>query len=162
MDTLLYAGSFDPVTRGHMDIIRRAAKLCDTLVVAVMVNPAKPGKISREARVSLLEKCCRGIGNVQIVRHDGLLADCAKKVGAQAVVRGLRPIGDFESEFEMASVNRMIGGVETILLVTSPDVASVSSSAVRQIASFGGDIAPLVPEGMAGEILAAITRGEQD
>ena len=158
MDTLLYAGSFDPVTRGHMDIIRRAAKLCDTLVVAVMVNPAKPGSLSREERVSLLARCCRDIGNVKIVRHDGLLADCAKQVGARAVVRGLRPVGDFETEFEMASVNRMIGGIETILLITSPEFASVSSSVVREVAAFGGDIAPLVPEGMAEEILTALSR----
>ena len=160
MDTLLYAGSFDPVTRGHMDIIRRAAKLCDTLVVAVMVNPAKPGKLSREKRVSLLARCCREIGNVRVIRHDGLLADCAREVGARAVVRGLRPIGDFEPEFEMASVNRMIGGVETILLITSHEVASVSSSVVREVAAFGGNIAPLVPEGMAEEIRAALSGAE--
>ena len=161
MDTLLYAGSFDPVTRGHMDIIRRAAKLCDTLVVAVMVNPAKPGSLSREERVSMLARCCRGIENVKIVRHDGLLADCAKQFSVRAVVRGLRPVGDFEAEFEMASVNRMIGGIETILLITSPEFASVSSSVVREVAAFGGDIAPLVPEGMAEEILAALSRKKE-
>lgn len=158
MDTLLYAGSFDPVTRGHMDIIRRAAKLCDTLIVAVMINPTKPGSLSREERVSMLTRCCGDIENVIIVRHDGLLVECAKQYGARAVVRGLRPIGDFESEFEMASVNRMIGDVETILLITSQEVASVSSSVVREVATFGGDITAMVPEGMAEEILAALFR----
>lgn len=160
MDTLLYAGSFDPVTRGHMDIIRRAAGLCDTLVVALMVNPAKPGAISREDRLALLKTCCRGIANVRVIRYDGLLADCLRQVGARAVVRGLRPLGDFETEFQMASVNRMIGGVETILLITAPEAASVSSSVVREVAAFGGDIAPLVPEGMAEDILSALRRGQ--
>ena len=159
MDTLLYAGSFDPVTRGHLDIIRRAAALCGTLFVAVMVNPAKPGALPRETRVGFLRRACEGIPNVRIIRHDGLLADCAKACGAKAVVRGLRPLGDFETEYQMASVNRVVGGVETVMLITSQEDAAVSSSAVRELAAFGGDIAPFVPEGMAEEIAAALRRG---
>ena len=147
MDTLLYAGSFDPVTRGHMDVIRRTAALCSQLVVAVMHNPEKHGFLSVPMRVELLETACRELPNVRVIAHGGLLVDCAHEVGAQAVIRGLRPLGDFESEYQMAQVNRKLGGVETLLITTSDDCASISSSIVRQVAAFGGDISPLVPEG---------------
>lgn len=105
MDTLLYAGSFDPVTRGHMDVIRRTAALCSQLVVAVMHNPEKHGFLSVPMRVELLETACRELPNVRVIAHGGLLVDCAHEVGAQAVIRGLRPLGDFESEYQMAQVN---------------------------------------------------------
>ena len=93
MDTLLYAGSFDPVTRGHMDVIRRTAALCSQLVVAVMHNPEKHGFLSVPMRVELLETACRELLNVRVIAHGGLLVDCAHEVGAQAVIRGLRPLG---------------------------------------------------------------------
>ena len=156
MRTLLYAGSFDPVTRGHVDVIERAAALCDTLVVAVMINPEKPGVIGRQERAALLRKACAHIANVRVIVHEGLLIDCARENGAEAVVRGLRPLGDFESEYQMARINRMLGGIETLMLTTSEDCAGISSSIVRQIAAFGGEIAPLVPEGLADEIRAAL------
>ena len=161
MDTLLYAGSFDPVTRGHLDVIRRAAGLCSTLVVAVMHNPEKRGFLDGPLRVKLLETACRDIPNVQVMAHGGLLITCAHEVGAQAVVRGLRPIGDFESEYQMAQINRQLGGVETLFLTTSDNCASISSSIVRQVAAFGGDITPMVPEGTATEILAALDRAKR-
>ena len=148
MNTLLYAGSFDPVTRGHADIIARAAALCDTLVVAVMTNPDKRGTISVEERIR------------RVISHGGLLVDCAREQGAQAVVRGVRPLGDFETEFQMARINRRLGGVETLLLATSEDCADISSSVVRQIAAFGGDISGMVPDGMAEEIRRALVCGE--
>ena len=139
MDTLLYAGSFDPVTRGHMDVIRRAAALCPELVVAVMHNPEKHGFLPVPMRVELLKTACRGLNNVRVIAHGGLLIDCAHEVGAKAVIRGLRPLGDFESEYQMAQVNKRLGGVETLLMTTSDDCASISSSIVRQVAAFGGD-----------------------
>ncbi len=157
MDTLLYAGSFDPVTRGHMDIIRRAAGLCRRLVVAVMVNPAKRGALPHETRAALLREACRGLPGVTVITDSGLLVDCARRCGAQAVVRGLRPVGDFEAEFEMAQVNRALSGVETLMLVTDPSCAAVSASVVRELAAFGGDIAPFVPEGMAPAIRQALS-----
>lgn len=121
MDTLLYAGSFDPVTRGHMDVIRRAAALCPELVVAVMHNPEKHGFLPVPMRVELLKTACRGLNNVRVIAHGGLLIDCAHEVGAKAVIRGLRPLGDFESEYQMAQVNKRLGGVETLLMTTSDD-----------------------------------------
>lgn len=156
MATLLYPGSFDPVTRGHMDIIARAARLCDTLVVAVMHNPEKRGALTVAQRVALLETACAPLDNVRVIAHGGLLIECAAEVGADAVVRGVRPLGDFESEYQMAQINRMLGGVETLLLTTSQDCANISSSIVRQIAAFGGEIDNLVPEGTAQEIRRAL------
>lgn len=161
MKTLLYAGSFDPVTRGHMDIIERARGLCETLVVAVMHNPEKRGAMAVCDRVSLLERACAGLPGVRVIAHGGLLVACAREVGADAVVRGVRPLGDFESEFQMARINRRLGGVETLLLTTSEDVASISSSIVRQVAAFGGDIEGFVPPGLAEDIAAALARGRR-
>lgn len=160
MDRLLYAGSFDPVTRGHMDIIARASRLCGELIVAVMHNPDKRGAIAVDERVRLLQKACRELPNVRVIAHGGLLVDCARENGVSAVVRGVRPVGDFDSEYQMAQVNRMLGGVETLMLTTCESCANISSSIVRQIAGFGGEIDSLVPPGMAEDIRAALARGE--
>ena len=157
MMRMLYPGSFDPVTRGHMDIIRRAASLCDELVVAVMHNPDKRGAFPVNERVRLLEKACAQLSNVRVIAHGGLMVECAKEQEVTCVVRGVRPLGDFEAEYGMAQVNRMIGGVETLLMATTPEYADVSSSIVRQIAMFGGEIDRFVPEGLAQEICAALS-----
>lgn len=156
MRTALYPGSFDPVTKGHVDIIRRAARLCDTLIVAVMHNPDKSGAMDVPTRVKALSLACAGIPNVRVIAHGGLLVDCARENGADAVIRGVRPLGDFETEYQMAQVNRALGGVETLLMTTSPAHASISSSIVRQIASFGGAIEDLVPAEAAAVIRAAL------
>lgn len=142
---LLYPGSFDPITNGHMDIIARARCMCDELIVAVMHNPDKKGFLPVNERVELIKKACAGMKNVRVVAHGGLLIECAAQEKADAVVRGVRPLGDFESEFQMAQINRMLGGVETLLLPTSPEVANISSSIVRQVAAFGGEISAFVP-----------------
>ena len=161
MKIALYPGSFDPVTVGHMDIITRAAKLCDTLVVAVMHNPDKRGAMDVNARVAALTAACAGLPNVRVIRHGGLLVDCAREQGAQAVIRGVRPLGDFESEFQMAQINRMLGGVETLMITTSPEYASISSSVVRQICQFGGSIKSMVPDAAQEIISAALTGAKQ-
>ena len=153
---MLYAGSFDPVTNGHMDIIERTAHLCGELIVAVMHNPDKRGAFPVDARVRLLKKACAHIPNVRVIAHGGLLVDCAREQGVSCVVRGVRPLGDFESEYQMAQVNRMLGGVETLMMPTTESLASVSSSIVRQIAGFGGNIDGLVPACIAGEIREAL------
>lgn len=156
MMRMMYPGSFDPVTRGHMEIIARASALCGELIVAVMHNPDKRGALSVAQRVALLEKACAGFGNVCVVAHAGLTVDCARAYGAACLVRGVRPLGDFEAEYGMAQVNRRIGGVETLLMPTSEACASISSSVVRQIAAFGGDIGEMVPACVAQEIRAAL------
>ena len=156
MRTALYPGSFDPVTKGHVDIIRRAARLCDTLIVAVMHNPDKRGAMDVQTRIRALSLACADIPNVRVIAHGGLLVDCARENGADAVIRGVRPLGDFETEYQMAQVNRALDGVETLLMTTSPAHASISSSIVRQIASFGGEIGDLVPGEAAAVIRAAL------
>ena len=160
MRKLLYAGSFAPVTRGHMDIITRASRLCDELIVAVMHNPDKRGALAVSQRVQLIETACRELGNVRVIAHSGLLVECATEHGVTAVVRGVRPLGDFETEYQMAQVNRMLGGVETLLMTTSEDCASISSSIVRQIVGFGGKIEGLVPPGTEAAIVAALEKRE--
>ena len=157
MRRMMYPGSFDPVTRGHLDIITRASALCDELIVAVLHNPDKRGAIPVKARVALLQKACAHLPNVRVVARGGLTIDCAKEFGADCLVRGVRPLGDFETEYSMAQVNRMLSGVETLLMTTSETCAGISSSIVRQIASFGGDIDSLVPEGLAQDIRAALS-----
>ena len=156
MKTALYPGSFDPVTVGHMDMISRAAKLCDTLIVAVMHNPDKRGAMRVQTRVKALLEATAHIPNVRVIAHGGLLVDCARENGVDAVIRGLRPIGDFDSEYQMAQINRMLGGVETLMLMTSAEVASISSSVVRQIAQFGGSIDNMVPAAARDTICAAL------
>lgn len=156
----LYPGSFDPATRGHLDIIRRASALCDELIVAVMHNPDKRGALDVPTRVRVLETACAPYPNVRVVAHGGLLIECARAYGVTAVIRGVRPLGDFEAEYQMAQVNRMLGGVETLLMATSEELASISSSIVRQIAAFGGEIESLVPPGTCGIIQEALRRGE--
>lgn len=153
---MLYPGSFDPVTRGHMDIIERASRLCDRLVVAVLHNPDKRGALAVEERVRLLKKACAALPNVEVIARGGLTIECAAEVGAQAIVRGVRPLGDFEPEYQMAQINRALGGVETLMMTTSEGLSSISSSVVRQVASFGGDISQMVPHGLAQEITRAL------
>lgn len=162
MRRMMYPGSFDPVTRGHLDIITRASALCGELIVAVLHNPDKRGAIQVKARVALLQKACAHLPNVRVVARGGLTVDCAKEFGADCLVRGVRPLGDFETEYGMAQVNRRLGGVETLLMTTGEAYAGISSSIVRQIAAFGGDIDSLVPEGLAGEIRAALSGGEEE
>ena len=156
MKTALYPGSFDPVTLGHMDIITRASKLCGELVVAVMHNPDKRGAMDVDARVRALELAAAHLPNVRVIRHSGLLIECAREVAADAVIRGVRPLGDFDSEYQMAQINRALGGVETLMMTTSPAYASVSSSVVRQIAQFGGSIEDMVPGAAADVIREAL------
>ena len=157
MRRMMYPGSFDPVTRGHLDIITRASALCDELIVGGLHNPGKRGAIPVEKRVALLQSACAQLPNVRVVARSGLTVDCAKEFGADCLVRGVRPLGDFETEYSMAQMNRMLGGVETLLMTTSETCAGISSSIVRQIASFGGDIDSLVPEGLAQDIRAALS-----
>ena len=153
----VYAGSFDPVTSGHLDIIRRGAAIFPKVIVAVLRNPSKKGCFSIEERLSLLQRSCADIPNVVFDSFDGLLVDYMRKVDAGVILRGLRAVSDFENEFQMAQLNRQMNPqVETFFLMTSPEHAYLSSSAVREIASFGGDISAFVPEPVAKEVADAI------
>ena len=146
MSVCLYPGSFDPVTNGHIDIIRRAAHLFDTLYVGVLFNPDKHGLFTPDERLEMLRTVCKGIANVKCVQWDGLTAELCRKLGADAIVRGVRGAADLESETAMARLNGMLfPGLDTVFFPAAAGSEHISSSYVRQIASFGGDISELVP-----------------
>ena len=153
-DTAIYPGSFDPVTLGHLDIIKRAAKLFDKLIVVVMVNPNKKCAFSAEERVELLKQCTKDIENIEIEYSGGLLADFAKQKGAVAIIKGLRALSDFEYEFQMALTNSQLNpNVETLFLTTQAENMYLSSSMVKQIGSIGGDISGFVPDVIHKQII---------
>ena len=138
-------GSFDPVTRGHLDIIHRAAAMFDKLIVVVMSNPSKKCSFTPEERVALIKKSLHGLDNVEVDCYDGLLAEYAAKCGACAIIKGLRAMSDFEYEFQMALTNKKLNpDVETLFLTTSAENMYLSSSMVRQIAGMGGDVSEFV------------------
>ena len=146
----IYPGSFDPVTNGHLDIIKRSAKIVDQLIVGVLNNNAKNPLFSVEERVKMLKEVTKDIGNVIIVPFDGLLIDFARQQEAKLVIRGLRAITDFEYELQMSQTNHKLGpDVETMFLTTSIEYSYLSSTTVKEIAAFGGDISQFVPEAVA-------------
>jgi pantetheine-phosphate adenylyltransferase len=139
----VYPGSFDPITKGHEDLIHRSLEFVDKLIVAVAVNVAKQPLFALEERVALIKQTVSD--KVDVQSFDGLLADFANKVGASVIVRGLRAVSDFEYEFQMALMNRNLApGIETVFLVPAFDLTYLSSSLVREVARFGGDVSALV------------------
>lgn len=153
MKTAICPGSFDPVTLGHMDIIRRASKIFDRVVVAVMVNPAKKAAFTLEERMELLRKATAGMEGVEVAGFEGFLADYARMRGACAIVKGLRAVSDFEYEFQMSLANKRLNPeAETIFFTAAAENMYLSSSIVKQIASFGGDISEFVPGCILDEI----------
>ena len=155
-------GSFDPVTNGHVDVINRAAALYDELVVAVLVNPGKVGLFSVEERMDLLRDAVAGLPNVRVDSFEGLLVDYCRAHGVPVIVKGLRAVGDFEYELQMAQMNRELAGVETLFVPTAPQVGHLSSSLVKQIAQFGGDVSSLVPKAVLDRLLAMREAGGGD
>lgn len=151
MKSAIYPGSFDPVTYGHLDIIKRAADIVDHLTVAVLNNNAKTPLFSAEERVNILKEVTKDIPNVSVESFQGLLIDYAKQKDIHVSVRGLRAITDFEYELQIAQTNHKLsnGQLDTIFLTTSLEYSYLSSSSVKEIASFNGDISQLVPEYVA-------------
>lgn len=155
----VFAGSFDPVTVGHEDLIRRAARLCDRLYVTVMYNPAKTGCFSVEERLALLTRVTEDMPNVTVDAWNGLMVDYVRKVGASYVVRGIRGVADMESESNLAQVNaRLLPGLETVFLMTKPEHACVSSSVVREAALFGADYSSFVPACILKDVRARFNK----
>ena len=143
----IYPGSFDPVTNGHLDIIRRASAMVDTLFVGVCGNPNKRSLLSSDERLELLRSVTDDLGNVEVMEIDGMLGEFASRVGAKVIVRGVRDMSDFINEFQRAIINKQLtGGVETIFLAASPENITLSSSAVREILAFNGNLDMFVPE----------------
>ncbi len=159
MKKALYPGSFDPVTNGHLEIIRRAAKLFDKLVVLVSTNAVKKANFTQEERVTFLRKVCYDIPNVEIDCFDGLLIEYFEKNDCDIIVKGLRAMSDFENEFQMAHINKhLCDRAETVFLCADSQSTYLSSSMVKQIASFGGDIGAFVPAAIVQDIMNRLYR----
>jgi len=154
MRRAMYAGSFDPPTNGHIDIVRRGALLFDELIVGIGTNPAKRYHLDATRRKALFEACTVSLPNVRVTTFEGLVVEAVADVGAQVMLRGIRTSSDLDIEFRNGLANRDLTGVETLFLLTDPDHIFVSSSLVREIARFGGDISkyvpPVVAEAMKG------------
>jgi len=153
----IYPGSFDPVTNGHIDIIKRAAAISDELIVGVLQNKAKTPLFSVEERVIILREVTKNLKNVKIMTFEGLLIDFAAQMDAKVIVRGLRAITDFEYELQMSQTNRKLNAdIETLFLTTSLEYSFLSSTTVKEVASFGGDISQFVPEFVAEKVTEKI------
>ncbi len=161
MRTAIYPGSFDPVTLGHWDIIQRAEKLVDRLIVAVLHNPTKSAAFSVEERVGMLTELVAPFSNVQVASFHGLLVDFAKQQGADCIIRGVRAFSDFEYEFQMALMNRKLApDLETVFLMPKEKYSAVSSRFVREIGSMGGELKDLVPEQLREAIVKRLAEGQ--
>ncbi len=146
MATALCPGSFDPVTNGHLDIIERTARHFDDVIVAVIRNPQKTGSLfTLEERQELLHECVKHLSNVRIEFFKGLLVEFAKEHGASSIVKGLRAVSDFDYELQMAQMNQRLSGIDTFFISTSPQYSFLSSSLVKEVARFGGDVSTMVP-----------------
>jgi pantetheine-phosphate adenylyltransferase len=146
----MYPGSFDPVTNGHLDVIERMARYFDEVIVAVIRNPQKAASLfSLEEREAMLAEVTGHLDNVRIEFFTGLLVDFAGQHGADTIVKGLRAVSDFDYELQMAQMNQSLSGIETFFLATSPQYSFLSSSLVKEVARYGGDVSSLVPAGVA-------------
>ena len=146
MTRALYPGTFDPITNGHLDIIRRAAQLFESVDVVIAVNARKSTLFSVEERVEMTRECTRNIPNVEVFEHSGLMVDCLRKRKAQVLLRGLRAVSDFEFEFQMALMNKKLDPTcETIYMMPSEQYTYLASSLIRELAALGGDISDFVP-----------------
>lgn len=157
MRVAIYPGSFDPVTNGHLDIITRGSKVFDKLIVGVLVNIDKVGLFSIEERVELIKRVTAHLPNVEVVSFNGLLVDLARKHNSKVILKGLRAVSDFEYEFQMALMNSQLDSdVETLFMTTSAANSFLSSSSVKQVAKFGGDIKGLVPDDIVDDVTRKI------
>jgi pantetheine-phosphate adenylyltransferase len=156
----VYPGTFDPVTLGHMDIIRRGAKLVDRLVIGVTTNPSKSPMFTIEERMATVRREVTDVdGDIEVVAFDSLLMDFAERQGAKVIVRGLRAVADFEYEYQMAGMNQQINPrVETVFLMADVALQPIASRLVKEIALYGGNIAKFVPESVREEVVARVEK----
>ena len=156
----VYPGTFDPITLGHMDIVRRGAKLVDRLVVGVTTNPSKSPMFSVAERMASVRREVADVdGDVTVVEFDSLLMDFAEREGASMIVRGLRAVADFEYEYQMAGMNQQLNArIETVFLMADVSLQPIASRLVKEIAIFGGDIAKFVPATVRGEVVARVEK----
>ncbi len=165
MRTAVYPGSFDPITLGHLDVLRRAAGVFDRVVVAVLVNPRKAAAAEAEGRAAAIREAIAETlpdlaGGIDVTTFDGLTVDACRAVGARHVVRGLRAVSDFEAELQMAHMNhRLAPEIDTVFFMTALEYGYLSSSLVKEIARFGGDVSTMVPPGVAARLRASGAEG---
>lgn len=160
MKKAIYPGSFDPITIGHLDIIKRASKNFDILYVAVLTNSNKKCLFTQDERVSLIEKCVKGIKNVKVVSFDGLTVNLAKKLKCNVIIRGIRALTDYENELAIASANmKLDSNIETFILVSKPELSFLSSSIAKEIASYGGDISHIIPKPIINDFKNKFKKG---
>jgi pantetheine-phosphate adenylyltransferase len=160
MRTGVYPGTFDPITLGHMDIIRRGAKLVDRLVIGVTTNPSKSPMFTVEERVAMVQREVAGIGGaIEVVTFDSLLMDFAERMGASIIVRGLRAVADFEYEYQMAGMNQQLNNrIETVFLMADVALQPIASRLVKEIALYGGDIHRFVPQAVIADVQARVDK----
>ena len=157
----IFAGSFDPITNGHLDIIRRASKLLGELQIGILINPNKKALFTLEERVKLIEECTSDLENVKVISFDGLLVKYCEKNGIDALVRGIRSAADVDYELQMAHMNRELdSSIETIFLPSNTKFSFISSSLIKEVLSFGADIQNLVPEQVLRELKIKMERKE--
>jgi pantetheine-phosphate adenylyltransferase len=150
----IYPGTFDPITKGHSDLVERASRLFDTVIVAIAANPGKQPVFSLDERLALARVALEDCGNVEVCAFDGLLVEFAREKQAQVILRGLRAVSDFDYEFQLAGMNRTLApDVETLFLTPAEQYANISSSLVREIAALGGDVSPFVHEKIRAELI---------
>jgi pantetheine-phosphate adenylyltransferase len=164
MNVAVYPGSFDPVTNGHLDIVDRALHVFERVIVSVLANPRKTPLLPVDRRMAVLQEALTAAGlpmdRIEVASFDGLTVDFCRTRGASAIVRGLRAISDFETEMQLAHNNRILApGIDTVFFMTSIDSGYVSSSLVKEIASFGGDVSGMVPPAAAAALRQALDRG---
>ncbi len=160
MTTLVYPGSFDPLTNGHLDIIERGAKLADRLVIGILKNSSKAPMFTLEERIAIMQAAISHLPNVEIISFDGLLVDFMKSQNAKTVIRGLRAVSDFEYELQMAQANRdLYPDMETMFLATKVEYSFISSTIVKEILRYGGNIRHLVPKASI-EVIESILGGK--
>jgi pantetheine-phosphate adenylyltransferase len=159
MEKLVYPGSFDPITLGHVDIIKRASLFCDELIVAVLVNSEKKASFTLSERVEMVKKCVECIGNVKVREFEGLLADFTRTVGAKAIIKGLRAVSDYEYELQMAHINKKLNSeIETLFMMASVQYSFLSSSTVKDIARYGGDVSEFLPKEIVNDVIEKLRR----
>ena len=151
-------GSFDPVTNGHLDVVERASRLYDEVTVAVLVNDSKAGLFEVPERIEMLQEVTAGLGNVKVDSFQGLLVDYCRERDIPVVVKGLRAVSDFDYELQMSQMNNRLTGIETLFVATNPEYSFLSSSLVKEVAKWGGDVAGLVTDAVLPRLRARLDR----